>query len=464
MSTYSPRDFRPLTFHDAVHAFLAGSDTPRAYLERCLQTIAEREPVVRAWVVMNEAGAREAADAATDRYRAGRPLSPIDGMPIGIKDLYETEDMPTQMGCEAFAGNWPKLDAPLVKALRQAGAVVLGKTVTTEMGMSHPGPTTNPFDPDRTPGGSSSGSAAAVGARMVPAAIGSQVMGSVIRPAAYCANHAIKVTFGALNRGTRQMMSHAAIGIHAGCHEDMWTVAAAIAARAGGDPGRPGLYGTEMPPEPRRPTRLIVMQTEGWSAMTPKAIAAFEAVLEQLRNVRIEVLRRGDHPAIEAFERAVNTARDLSNDIVGWETRFQLEHLAQTAGNRISRRLAARMHAGCALTLEDYRWRLIERDAARAAHAALAPMADAIVAPACTGPAPVWRGDEPGLPLEPWPTGDVSCNTGTSILGCPAVTVPVAAVEGMPFGIQFVGQPHADAQTSAIAAWAASTLTPVVIP
>src|SRR3954468_24617099 len=175
MASYDPATFRALSWHDHLPAFRDGTDTPRAYLERCLATTAEREPVVQAWAAMNPAGPREAADASTTRWQAGRPLSPIDGMPIGIKDLLETRDMPTEMGCRGMRGNFPKRDNAAVWALRQAGAVVLGKTVTTELGGSHPGPTTNPFAPGHTPGGSSSGSAAAVGARMVPAAIGTQV-------------------------------------------------------------------------------------------------------------------------------------------------------------------------------------------------------------------------------------------------------------------------------------------------
>ena len=108
MGGYSPKEFRALGWHDAAPAFRDGSDTPRAWLERCLETIAAREPVVRAWVVRNEAGARDAADASTARWRDGRPLSPIDGMPIGIKDLLETRDMPTQMGCAGYAGQLPE--------------------------------------------------------------------------------------------------------------------------------------------------------------------------------------------------------------------------------------------------------------------------------------------------------------------------------------------------------------------
>src|SRR5690606_5467489 len=166
-------------------------------------------------------------------------------MPIGIKDLYETVDMPTEMGCELYKGNHPNRDSALVQALRAAGAVIVGKTVTTELGMSHPGPTRHPFDLRRTPGGSSSGSAAVISARMLPVAIGSQVVGSVVRPASFNANWALKVSQGALNRGERQGMSQSTIGVHAGSPQDMWAVAVAIARRVGGDPGAPGLYFTD---------------------------------------------------------------------------------------------------------------------------------------------------------------------------------------------------------------------------
>jgi len=247
--TYSARRFEPLTFFDATPRFRDGSDTPRAYLERCLEVISDREPVVKAWVVLNLPGAREAADASTDRYRQGRPISSIDGMPIGIKDLIETKDMSTGHGCAAFAGNHTRRDSAIVRALRDAGAVILGKTVTTEMGGAFPGPTTNPFDPSRTPGGSSSGSAAVIGARMVPAAIGTQVGGSLIRPASYCGNCAVKPTMGALHRGERQGYSQSHVGVHAGSLTDMWRVAIEIARRAGGDPGHPGLFGAPTYPQ-----------------------------------------------------------------------------------------------------------------------------------------------------------------------------------------------------------------------
>ncbi|MDP6391038.1 MAG: amidase, partial [Alphaproteobacteria bacterium] len=265
--TYDPKEFQALTFHDAVPSFRDGGDTPRKYLERCLETIADREPVVKALVTINEEGAREAADASTKRWKDGKLLSPIDGLPIGIKDLLETKDMPTEMGCEAYRGNFPKRDNAAVWALREAGVVVLAKTVTAELGGSHPGPTTNPFDPSRTPGGSSSGSAAAVAAGMVPAAIGSQVGGSIIRPAAFCGNVALKPSQGGINRGERQATSMSTHGPHARCIEDMWQVAIEIAMRAGGDRGYPGLFGPPTPPPARKPERLIVLEGDGWAGL-----------------------------------------------------------------------------------------------------------------------------------------------------------------------------------------------------
>ncbi|NDG48309.1 MAG: amidase, partial [Rhodospirillales bacterium] len=205
---YHP-SWRGLSFHGQVPT---GATSPRAYLEACLERIAAHEPVVQAFVTLNIEAARAAADAATTRRASGRPLSPIDGMPIAIKDLIETADMPTQMGCAAYAGHWPRRDSAMVGALREAGAIILGKTVTTELGMSEPGPTTNPWNAAHTPGGSSSGSAAAVAAGFVPVAIGTQVAGSIIRPAAYCGNWALKPTQGGIHRGERQGTSQSTAG------------------------------------------------------------------------------------------------------------------------------------------------------------------------------------------------------------------------------------------------------------
>jgi Asp-tRNA(Asn)/Glu-tRNA(Gln) amidotransferase A subunit family amidase len=174
---------RPAPFLDATARFAVGADSPRAFLERCLQTLAVWEPDIAAFVNLNVEGARAAADLSSKRWRAGKPASPIDGMPVGIKDIIETADMPTEMGSPLFVGWRTGRDAAAVMALREAGAIVLGKTVTTEFAASVPRGTRNPWDLTRTPGGSSSGSAAAVAAGLVSAALGTQGIASIIRPA-----------------------------------------------------------------------------------------------------------------------------------------------------------------------------------------------------------------------------------------------------------------------------------------
>ncbi len=184
--TYDPKAPGLRTWHDALPRFLAGEDTPRAYLENCLETIETREPEVRAFTAMDITVARKAADKATTRYRNGQPLSVVDGMPFVIKDLYEVKGMPTELNSPAMRGYGGDKDCAHAMALRAGGAAILAKTVTTEFGSSDPGPTRNPFDITRTPGGSSSGTSAAVGAGMVPAGTGSQVRGSIQRPAGYC--------------------------------------------------------------------------------------------------------------------------------------------------------------------------------------------------------------------------------------------------------------------------------------
>ena len=175
--------------------FIAGTDGPRAFLDRCLAIIEALEPGVQAFVTLDVAAAERAADAAQARWRAGRPLSPIDGMPVGVKDVIETADMPTQMGSPLFAGYRSGRDAASVTALRRAGAIILGKTVTTEFAHQQTGKTRNPNNLAHTPGGSSSGSAAAVAAGMVPVATGTQTAGSVIRPGAYCGVAAFKPSY-----------------------------------------------------------------------------------------------------------------------------------------------------------------------------------------------------------------------------------------------------------------------------
>lgn len=439
-----------LRFHSATAAFRSGADSPRDYLERCLATIAEREPTVHAWAALNEDAARQAADQSSKRWRDGAPLSRIDGMPIGIKDLLETRDLPTQMGCAAYDGNFPRRDNAAVWALRQAGAVIVGKTVTSELGGTHPGPTTNPFDPARTPGGSSSGSAAAVGAGMVPAAIGTQVVGSIIRPASYCGNWALKPSQGAINRGERQATSMSTHGVHAACPKDMWLVAIAIARRAGGDPGKAPLAGPDAVPAPHRPFAVGVMETEGWAGLDASSRAAFEGFLGRLVATGVPVVRR-----LDRFEEQLSGVRELTLAITGWENHWGLRNLVAERSDGVSARAKAVLAAAEKLGPDGYAELVRCREEVRRAHAALASELDVVVSLASPGPAPLWSGDVPGKPLAQWPTGDPVFNAPSSLLGAPVVTVPLLTVDGLPVGIQVMGQPGSDARVTAIARWLA---------
>ncbi len=459
--SYDPHTFKALTFYDATTDFKSGSSTPRVYLERCLETIAAREPLVQAFVVLNTANARVAADASSARWKSGRPLSAIDGMPIAIKDLLETKDMPTEMGCEAFRGNSTLRDNAAVWALREAGAVILGKTVTAELGGSHPGPTTNPFDPACTPGGSSSGTAAAIAAHMVPAGLGTQVGGSVIRPAAYCGNIALKPTQGGINRGERQTTSMSTTGVHAGSIEDMWQVAIEIAHRAGGDPGKLGLFGPATPPEAVKPQRLMVIESAGWAVTDAATRGAFEALLESLAKKGMTLIRRRDHPWVEALEQSIADAADIANNITAWENRWYQAALVERHPHGVSERLKATLRKAISMVPDDYRALLLQRAAAQQCHETVAPLADAIIMLSCPGPAPLWPGDIAGQPLAPRPTGDSICNTPSSMLHAPCVTLPLLAVDGMPVGIQLMGQQHEDARMTALARWMLQSIAPV---
>jgi Asp-tRNA(Asn)/Glu-tRNA(Gln) amidotransferase A subunit family amidase len=299
-------------FHTAVASFVDGSHTPRAFLESCIETIEALEPEVGAFVTLQIDRAREAADLATLRYKEGKPLSPIDGMPVGIKDIIETDDMPTEMGSSLFTGYRSMFDAASVSALREAGAVVVGKTVTTEFASFHPRGTKNPWDTTRTPGGSSSGSAAAVGGGMLPGALGTQVVGSILRPAGFCGAIGFKPSVGAINRGgSMDLLSQSCTGVLTASLEDAWLMAMAIASRVGGDPGHVPLAGPATPPPPAAPRAIAVLQTPGWSLASDAAKAELDRAIAVLKQHGVKIITRADNADLEALETALPNAEPL---------------------------------------------------------------------------------------------------------------------------------------------------------
>lgn len=439
-------------FFNAATGFSAGTDTPRAYLDRCLAVIEEREPEVMAFVHLDVEAAKAQADRSTARWRQGKPLSPIDGMPVGVKDIIETCDMPTQMGSAIYEGFRSGRDGATAAALREAGAVILGKTVTTEFATSPPGPTRNPWDRRRTPGGSSSGSAAAVGAGMIPFALGTQVIGSILRPASYCGCIGFKPSLGAINRGgSHDALSQSVHGALAASLEDAWIALRAIADRAGGDPGFPGLFGPAAPPAARQPRRLAVLETAGWAVAVPEAKAALDTALRKLSATGIEILRRDRHTRLAEVETELLQAMNLSRAINNWETRWPLNTYHAQNEAKLSRFAVERLAEAEAMTLQDYRGAIAERARIRALHATLVADCDAMIAISAPGPAPL------GLQS----TGDPSCVVQGSMLAVPALSLPLLQVEGLPLGLQLLGFMDKDAELFATAAWVRDALSAI---
>jgi Asp-tRNA(Asn)/Glu-tRNA(Gln) amidotransferase A subunit family amidase len=430
-------------FLSAARCFADGTDTPRAFLEQCLAEFAAWEPKVGAFVTYDLASARAAADRSTRRWRAGTPLSPIDGMPVGIKDIIETADMPTEMGSPLFAGWRSQKDAACVAALRQAGAVIVGKTVTTEFAASEPRGTRNPWNLDHTPGGSSSGSAAAVASGMISAGLGTQVIGSTLRPASFCGTYGFKPTVNALNReGCHDYQSQSCTGILAATLEDTWQVAYEIVSRVGGDAGTPGLIGPPRAPAPTRPRRLIFLETAGWLDALGAAKACLQDARQRLKTTGIEIVTRHD-PKVAEIEHELAAAAALSTKINSWETRWFIHGCRERDASKLSRVMQERLKESETLTLADYRAALIERARIRARFAELASMCDACVSLSAPGPAPA------GLQS----TGSPQFAVPSSLLGTPALSLPLFEIDGMPLGLQVLGFANEDAGAFATAAW-----------
>jgi Asp-tRNA(Asn)/Glu-tRNA(Gln) amidotransferase A subunit family amidase len=430
-------------FLAASKAFASGTDTPRRFLEQCLEDVAQWEAKVGAFTVMDLDGARKAADESTARWSAGNPLSAIDGMPVGIKDIIDTDDMATEQGSDLYKGHRPLFGAASAVALRLAGAVILGKTVTTEFASSEPRGTRNPWDPTRTPGGSSSGSAAAVGAGMVSGAMGTQVVGSIIRPAAFCGAYGYKPSVGGINRGgSLDLLSQSCTGVLAASLADAWVMAREIVARVGGDPGYVGITGPMTPPPANRPKRLAMLQTAGWAVIEADARAALERKVADLKQSGIEVVTRTEWAALEEAEQAVAEALDLTMKINAWEWRWPLNAFMARDAAAISQSARDRAAMGEAMTQAEYAAALARRAEIRTTYAKLADGVDAVITVTAPGAAPVGLGS----------TGNPIFVVPGSLLGVPVVTLPQLESSGLPLGLQILGFSGADAELFGIAA------------
>ena len=403
-----------------------GELTAEQVVQSCLDRISEREPVVRAWAHLD----REAALAAARASDKSRKAGVLKGVPFGIKDIFDTADMPAGYGSPIYTGCRPSFDASAVSLPRAAGAILLGKTVTTEFANRHPGPTSHPKNPMHTPGGSSSGSAAAVADFMVPLAIGTQTGGSVIRPAAYCGVVGFKPSFG--------LFAPAGMHVNTESLDTVGTMARSVADTA---LFRSALMGIayEPPTLPEGPPRLALCRTPHWDQATAEGKTALETAASRLAATGARVVDSelpaecADISEIQRRHSAYEAPRNHAPELHRHEPLLSDDLLAK-----------GRIAEGRKLSLDDFReaWRRAER--ARAAAKEWASGFDAILTLPAPGAAPRGLGD----------TGSAIFNGLWTVLYMPCLTLPAEkTAEGLPVGVQLVGPRHADQQLLEIGLW-----------
>jgi Asp-tRNA(Asn)/Glu-tRNA(Gln) amidotransferase A subunit family amidase len=416
-----------MTAVEARAAMAAGRLTPVALMEACLARTTAREPEVRAFAWRDPARALAAAAAAD----LGKPLG---GLPIGVKDVIDTADYPTSYGSPIWAGFRPRGDAACVAWAKDAGAVVAGKTVTTEFAVRSPGPTRNPANLAHTPGGSSSGSAAAVADGMVPLAFGTQTAGSIIRPAAYCGVVGYKPTYGTISRIGMKIMADSldTMGVMARSVADCALFAAALTGRDMGDPAK----ATGATP------RVGMCRSPSWKGAAPETVALMDRAAAALAKAGATVSARELPEGFAALEQAhpaimnIESARSL-----GWELTTQ-RHLVSAA-------LRERLEPALAEKPEVLDAALATAHGCIAAFPAVMDGLDILITPSAPGEAPE------GIA---W-TGDPAFNYIWTTLRVPCVTVPVGTgPKGLPMGIQIVGRAGDDRAVLAWAAWVQNAL------
>jgi len=408
----------------------------RACLERCNAV----EDTVAAWAHLDPEFALAQATERDQARRSGAPLGPLHGVPVGVKDIFDTSDMPTENGTPLHAGRRPTWDATVVTLLRAAGAVIMGKTVTTELAVFHPGKTRNPRDPERTPGGSSSGSAAAVAAGMVPLAIGSQTNGSVIRPAAYCGVYGFKPTWGLISRhGMLKQSRHLDhVGVMARSIEDAALLTEALIAYDDKDPdcrprARPALLATAMEDFPLAP-KFAWVRTPAWEQAEPDLHEAFAELIEHL----------GDQVDEDELPPLFAEAYDWHRTILEADLArgFAKEH--ERGAAQLSETLRQMIERGQRRLAVDYNRAVDGIGVLNALVSGIFEWHDVILTPATTGQAP--RGLES--------TGSPVFCTPWTLCGMPALTVPLLrGPDGLPIGVQLVAPRGDDARLLRAARW-----------
>jgi len=417
----------------------SGERTAESVARDALNRIEKREGDIQAWQYLDTDKAIENA-TALDREGAKGPMA---GVPVGIKDIIDTADMPTENGVATDRGRQPEGDATVVARLRQAGALIIGKTVTTECAYFSPGKSRNPHDPTRTPGGSSSGSGAAVGSGAVPLALGTQTVASVLRPASYCGTWGMKPTYGLIPRTGVLLISRTLdhVGVLAQSPTDMARAIDTLSGDDGVDPASAGVQATRLEAglePPLGKPRLAFLRDQSWSEVDIDAVDLMEEAADKLGAESI------------AMPEELGGIGDVQRTILAAEMAHFLWPRYAAGGEMMSERLRAQIVAGRSVGADRYLEAIGALEKMRSALPDLLKGFDAAIMPTASGEAPVVEPEPPS----PFPTGNPNMCLLWTALGVPAVTVPVLkGPNGMPIGIQVVGLRGSDIGTLRAAAW-----------
>lgn len=432
-----------LSATDAARAIADGAISSEQLVEACLAQVREADGDVQAWAHLDPEHALAQARARDLDRREGRPIGPLHGVPVGLKDIIDTLDYPTEDGTVLHAGRTPAHDATVVAMLRAAGAVIMGKTVTTECAYFSPGKTRNPHNPEHTPGGSSSGSAAAVAAGMVPLALGSQTNGSTIRPASFCGVYGFKPTHGLVPRGGMLQLSRTLdhVGLFARTLEDLALLGEQLVGHDPRDPdtrvrARPAFVSVAGA-EPPLPPLLAFVKTPVWDRAADDLKEGFAELVAALGDRVVEI----------ELPESARQAWDWQRTIMEAEMSMNLATEWERGRDKLSPQLRELLERGREVRAFDYQSALARIPLLNDGFAEIFERCDAILTPSALGTAPK------GLDS----TGDPACCTLWTLCGMPAVNLPLMqGSNGLPMGVQLVGPREGDARLLRTARWLAS--------
>jgi aspartyl-tRNA(Asn)/glutamyl-tRNA(Gln) amidotransferase subunit A len=434
------------TLHAAAEQLRSGQATPLGLLDACLERIDRLEERVRAWVFVDREAARAEAKRRTEEIRTGGWRGPLHGVPIGIKDIFDVFDWPTAAGSRLWKGSIARRDATAVRKLREAGAVFVGKTVTTQYASFDPPPTRNPWGPARTPGGSSSGSAAALACGMCLGALGSQTGGSITRPAAFCGVAGLKPTYGRVSTfgvvPLAASMDH--VGPMARCVGDLALLLQAIAGPDRLDPSASESF---------VPDYQAGLRRAKWFPRLGRLRGLFEERADAvMREALDEACKRlGARGAVirdVALPAGFGEVTARHRVVMGVEAAMFHEARLRRHPEDYEPNIRSLLEDGLACAPTEYARCKEHQRLLRKEMEACAGMVDALITPAAPGPAP-----------DAATTGDPAFNSPWSYTGLPTVTFPMARdPEGLPLGLQLVGRPWGEGGLLAVAAWCEDAL------